>query len=192
MDKEKADKAKQTQKAKTEGAPETDGDVVEADSAIQQKSEEQEANIAEAQPAEDTSAPKDEGLPPAKEWDLRPYPLNRAFVSQPVLSEEMRDLIYQRVVAGGQSVVQVSAQLGVSLERVAAVVRLKQIEKDWQKDVSASLTSLPTVAYNDDFKIFSISLEDTYMVISILNPEHIRNHQDPSDHLHTYLLTWLT
>jgi hypothetical protein len=74
-------------------------------------------------------------LPPEEKLDLRPFPLNSDFVSQSVLSEELREEIYNRVVNGGKSVKIVSAELGVDMNRVGAVVRLKTIEKDWVKKV---------------------------------------------------------
>jgi hypothetical protein len=64
-----------------------------------------------------------------------PFPLNPAFRSHPVLSEELKEEIYQRIVGSGRSVRSVSAELGVSLERVAAVVRLKAVEKQWIEEV---------------------------------------------------------
>lgn len=70
---------------------------------------------------------------------MTPYPLNRVFKSQPVLSDKMREEIYQRVQIQGHSVRQVSAELAVSLERVAAVVRLKAVEKEWIDNVSVAL-----------------------------------------------------
>ncbi|KAI9772666.1 MAG: hypothetical protein M1840_000260 [Geoglossum simile] len=69
-------------------------------------------------------------LPPEDKADLIPFPMNTNFVSQPVLSEELREHIYQRVLQVG-SVKIVSAELGVDMNRVGAVVRLKTIEKDW-------------------------------------------------------------
>jgi hypothetical protein len=62
---------------------------------------------------------------------VTPYPHNRVFKSQPVLSDAFRDEIYRRVVVQGDTVRQVSAQLNVSIERVAAVARLKAVEKKW-------------------------------------------------------------
>jgi hypothetical protein len=64
-----------------------------------------------------------------------PFPLNPAFRSHPVLSEELKEEIYNRIVGSGRSVRSVSAELGVSLERVAAVVRLKAVEKQWIEEV---------------------------------------------------------
>ena len=65
-----------------------------------------------------------------------PFPLNAYFRAQPVLSEEFREKVYERVVLEGQSVRAVSAAMGVSMERVGAVVRLVEVEKGWVKEVS--------------------------------------------------------
>ncbi|KAI5796252.1 eukaryotic mitochondrial regulator protein-domain-containing protein [Peziza echinospora] len=60
-----------------------------------------------------------------------PFPLNPVFVATPVVSDELATEVYRRVVEGGKSVRAVSAELNVTLERVAAIVRLKAIEKKW-------------------------------------------------------------
>ncbi|KAH7377715.1 eukaryotic mitochondrial regulator protein-domain-containing protein [Pyrenochaeta sp. MPI-SDFR-AT-0127] len=73
----------------------------------------------------------DDRLPPETAEDLRPFPLNQYFRSQPVLSEELREAIYQRVKKDGATVSLASVEFGVSNERVGAVVRLKQMEKEW-------------------------------------------------------------
>lgn len=73
----------------------------------------------------------DAKLPPETAEDLRPFPLNPYFRSQPVLSEELREAIYQRVKKDGATVSLASVEFGVSNERVGAVVRLKQMEKEW-------------------------------------------------------------
>ena len=78
--------------------------------------------------------------------DLRPFPLNKQFRSQPVLSEELREAIYNEVVARGMSVPTVSVQFGVSNERVAAVVRLKRVEKEWIGQVSFSFSYFDFIA----------------------------------------------
>lgn len=70
-------------------------------------------------------------LPPESTEDLRPFPLNRYFVSERVLSEELREMLYVHVKEKGRTIRQVSADFKVSLERVAAVVRMKQMERDW-------------------------------------------------------------
>ncbi|KAF2004031.1 hypothetical protein P154DRAFT_519619 [Amniculicola lignicola CBS 123094] len=73
----------------------------------------------------------DQQLPPETAEDLRPFPQNRFFRSQPVLSEDLREAIYQRVKRDGATVSLASVEFGVSNERVGAVVRLKQMEKEW-------------------------------------------------------------
>ncbi|KAI5292329.1 hypothetical protein KEM52_006433 [Ascosphaera acerosa] len=62
---------------------------------------------------------------------LRPFPLNPAFVSQPILSEQLRNTIYEKVVVEGKSVRAVSVMYGVDMRRVAAVVRLCELEQRW-------------------------------------------------------------
>lgn len=74
-------------------------------------------------------------LPPETAEDLRPFPLNQYFRSQPVLSEDLREAIYQRVKRDGATVSLASVEFGVSNERVGAVVRLKQMEKEWVAQV---------------------------------------------------------
>ncbi|TID20491.1 eukaryotic mitochondrial regulator protein-domain-containing protein [Venturia nashicola] len=72
--------------------------------------------------------------------ELSPFPLNRAFLSQPVLSEQFRETIYLKAVNDKMSVRTISAESGVTMERVAAVIRMKQMERDWvqqQKPLAA-------------------------------------------------------
>lgn len=82
---------------------------------------------------------------------LRPFPSNPAFISQPVLSEEARELIWNKVMVKWEGVKAVSAELGVDQKRVAAVVRMKEVEKDWEAKVcrstliSAQQLHLPSV-----------------------------------------------
>jgi hypothetical protein len=80
-------------------------------------------------------------LPPETAEDLRPFPLNQYFRSQPVLSEALREAIYQRVKKDGATVSLASVEFGVSNERVGAVVRLKQMEKEWIAQVRTHLSS---------------------------------------------------
>jgi Eukaryotic mitochondrial regulator protein len=67
---------------------------------------------------------------------LRPFDLNPYFVSMPVLSEMLREQIYKYVVDDGHSVKEASEHFLVSNERVGAVVRMKQIERNWVQAVS--------------------------------------------------------
>ncbi|MCJ1247579.1 hypothetical protein MMC30_004794 [Trapelia coarctata] len=63
--------------------------------------------------------------------DLMPFPLNKEFRSQPVLSEALKDEIFRRVTVERKSVKVVSAEMGVEMSRVGAVVRLKSVEQEW-------------------------------------------------------------
>jgi hypothetical protein len=79
-------------------------------------------------------------IPPERESDLRPFPLNKHFVSERVLSEELRETIWERIMKNGKSVQTVSAELGVEMSRVGAVVRLKEVEKEWARKVRTSIS----------------------------------------------------
>ena len=69
--------------------------------------------------------------------DLIPFPLNHNFRSQPVLSEELKDEIWKRVMEEKQNIKVVSAELQVEMRRVGAVVRLKAVEKRWIEEVTS-------------------------------------------------------
>ncbi|KAI4650937.1 hypothetical protein J4E93_003294 [Alternaria ventricosa] len=109
----------------------------------------------------DTKKPKeaddDSKLPPETAEDLRPFPLNQYFRSQPVLSEDLREAIWRRVKKDGATVSLASVEFGVSNERVGAVVRLKQMEKEWIAQgktlalpySKAVLSMLPTTPHID-------------------------------------------
>lgn len=114
------------------------GEVVDPDEeAPEQASEAQIADQSTAEEAEAKPA-RAAKLPPARGEDLRPFPLNKQFQSQSVLSEEFREEIWRRVTKDGKDVKVVSAEMGVEMNRVGAVVRLKTIEKEWAKKVGGS------------------------------------------------------
>ena len=73
----------------------------------------------------------------------QPFPLNPEFRSLPVLGEQAREDIWSRIVEKGESIKAVSAQFGVDQRRVAAVVRMKQVEKRWVAEVCTPF-SLPS------------------------------------------------
>ena len=62
----------------------------------------------------------------------------------------------------------VAATFGVDVRRVAAVIRLKTIEKQWVQEVSYHQSLLDSTCEGPYMMIaiskYSISLEDTYMV----------------------------
>lgn len=90
-------------------------------------------------------------LPPESAADLRPFPLNRHFMSERVLSEELREMVYVHVKERGRTIRQVSADFKVSMERVAAVVRMKQMERDWLAKVRGIFLVLLCLTLYDDF-----------------------------------------
>lgn len=104
-------------------------------------------------------------LPAETAEDLRPFPLNRFFRSQPVLSEELREAIYQRVKRDGATVSLASVEFGVSNERVGAVVRLKQMEKEWIAQVCSCsfLYSLPLLDMMRHYEIRLVFKTPTWL-----------------------------
>lgn len=139
----------------------------EAEEAAVLKQEEEEgideterAARAEGRAAERLRRAAESRVPREKPSDMHPYPLNHNFRSQPVLSEEMREELYRLVVLRKMDLQGVSAAYGVDMRRVAAVVRLKTIEKQWIEDVSYNTSELPTPSrcFYDDFNLKSISL----------------------------------
>jgi hypothetical protein len=127
-----------TKDAEAEKAPEGQEDLDELEAAIR-------AGEAEEKDTKRLSKKEDEDgkLPPETAEDLRPFPLNQFFRSQPVLSEDLREAIYKRVKKDGATVSLASVEFGVSNERVGAVVRLKQMEKEWIAQVCHAHTPFP-------------------------------------------------
>jgi len=65
----------------------------------------------------------------------QPFVLNPAFKAHPVLSSELREEVWKRVVTEKRGVRRVSADFGLELERVAACARLGEIENTWKLQV---------------------------------------------------------
>ena len=89
-------------------------------------------------------------LPRESTRDLVPFPLNRKFISQHVLSDELRELIWTKIMIDAKSVREVSSELGVEMNRVGAVVRLKEIEKEWERQVSLQMPIFYLSYFYDD------------------------------------------
>ncbi len=81
----------------------------------------------------------DRRLPKESGRDLRPFPMNQYYRSEPVLSDRLRWDVWARIMKEGQSVREVSAELGVEMSRVGAVVRLCEVEQEWKRIVSIHL-----------------------------------------------------
>ena len=84
------------------------------------------------------------GMPRETEEDLVPFPHNPQFRSQAVLSEELKEVVWHLVIQKGVSVRKVSATYQIDMRRVAAVVRLKEVEKQWEREVSVGFSSAPS------------------------------------------------
>jgi hypothetical protein len=110
------------------------------------------AEKGEAEPEKDEAGKEDKNkdLPEETPRDRVPFPLNKYFVSQPVLSDELREEIWSRIMKDGKSVREVSAELKVEMSRVGAVVRLKEVEKEWKRIVSLPRNFLPPRRLYDD------------------------------------------
>ena len=96
-------------------------------------------------------------IPLEEPADMIPFPSNSAFRSQTVLSDAIKEEIYNLVAIQKLSVRRVSADLGVDMHRVGAVVRLKTVEKEWQEKVPSSFIISKQMMR---IKKISISLED--------------------------------
>lgn len=98
---------------------------------------------------------KADKLPPETLSDLVPFPLNRRFLSQPVLSDKFQEHIWKQVIQEGKSVREVSAEVSVEMSRVAAVVRLLEVENEWKRIVrilSSFFKNLLQRLYDDILK----------------------------------------
>lgn len=104
-----------------------------------------------------------------------PFPSNKMFRSEPVLSSRARQIIWEAVMLKGMPLKAVSAQYQVDVRRVAAVVRLMEIEKRMEKEVCSFYSPVNRPGrrrvifffffYHDDStKKYSISLEDKTVV----------------------------
>lgn len=97
-----------------------------------------------------------------------PFPNNPLFRSEKVVNDPTRRLIYQRATQEGQALKAIAAEMGLDVRRVAAIVRLKEAQKQWTNSVSFynfCLCFLHQHLHDEiTFYKFSISLEDIKMV----------------------------
>ena len=106
----------------------------------------------------------EEEIPKETRRDLQPFPNNKDFVSQPVLSDVFRDEIWKAIMEQGKLVRDVSAELGVDMARVGAVVRLKEIEKEWKRIVSLPQSACNSPELYDDIIKNRLVFKTYYMV----------------------------
>ena len=140
------------------GSYNNDGELVRA---VTQRRQEDAEEEAKADSEEDEVKREDEEADKRRRQpvrDLRPFPLNPYFISQPILPLEYRESIWQKVMLEGKSVRDVSVEMGVDMRRVGAVVRMMEIEKQWKREVCFDSPLLLNLWLPDDTPNISISL----------------------------------
>lgn len=125
-------------RAITEGDQDEDEDVKTKTSSGEDEDEDSQSN--------EKNVKNPQAIPAEQQADLVPFPMNRQFRSQPVLSEELKDEIWKRIMVEGQSVKVVSASLQVEMRRVGAVIRLKAVENQWVEQVRCRLHAFAILA----------------------------------------------
>lgn len=105
-----------------------------------------ESSLSEDANKEDKDA-DDKTLSGPSRNELRPFPQNPAFISESILSEDLRNEIYRCVIEMGMSVRAVSVLFGVDMRRVGAVIRLVELEKRMVKEVRLGKPSNPYSDY---------------------------------------------
>ncbi|KAH8119987.1 eukaryotic mitochondrial regulator protein-domain-containing protein [Phellopilus nigrolimitatus] len=67
--------------------------------------------------------------------EKHPFPLNPSFRPPPPVSDKTRTLIYERYMSSPRknNIRKLSAEFGISLKRVDAILRLKSMEAGWEK-----------------------------------------------------------
>ncbi|EAS31325.3 uncharacterized protein CIMG_06804 [Coccidioides immitis RS] len=132
----------------------------------------------DAQKPEGSSAEAGDGIVPRESREpLKPFPLNPHFVSQSVLSEELRNEIYEQVKVREKSVRAVSVLFGVDMRRVAAVVRLVELEKKMIKEKKP--TALP----------YARAVLDMVPTTPLVKPPHKPVAHEPINDLPVHRLT---
>ncbi|KAM5347155.1 hypothetical protein ACJ41O_010160 [Fusarium nematophilum] len=115
----------------------------------------------------------------------QPFPLNPLFRSQTVLDDTTRELIYDKVTRRGESLKAVSAEMHVDVRRVAAVVRLKEVEKQWVADgkqlatpyAKAVMKMLPKTSFREgeenephepinDIHVHNLTMQQLFLPVS--------------------------
>ena len=133
-----------------------------------------------------------ENVPSETPDDLMPFPQNRQFRSQPVLSEALKDEIWRQVVDLKRSVRAVSMDLNVEMSRVGAVVRLKAVEKQWVEQVRRFLLQFlvtlmilyvmrnPSIGLKDKITGYQIYYNSLIIHAPILSPRKASTSSSPN------------
>ena len=111
------------------------GHLIRATQKERPKNEDSEDLSEDRTPSFEKNIQGEKAIPRETLDDLMPFPMNRQFRSEPVLSEELKDEIYRMWKEEGKSVRRISSDMQVEMRRVGAVIRLKSVEKDWIEQV---------------------------------------------------------
>ncbi|XYA02521.1 hypothetical protein QA089_005100 [Meyerozyma guilliermondii] len=79
---------------------------------------------------------------------LQPFPQNPYCKTALMISNELKDTIYQQVQQGAH-IQEIAHKYGIKLERVEAIVRLQEIERGWKKEnkISQDMEKFASVMY---------------------------------------------
>ena len=145
------------------------GHLIRATPKERPKNEDSETLSEDRTPSFEKNIQGEKAIPRETLDDLMPFPMNRQFRSEPVLSEDFKDEIYRMWEEEGKSVRRISSDMQVEMRRVGAVIRLKSVEKDWIEQVCLNFHAQKQALQgerhtycNDETKQNSISLEDTH------------------------------
>ncbi|KAL8788144.1 MAG: hypothetical protein Q9195_007452 [Heterodermia aff. obscurata] len=137
------------------------GRLIRATDKKRPKDPESDADMETETPTLEKNIQGEQEIPKETLDDLMPFPMNRQFRSEPVLSEELKDRIFQLWKEEGKSVRRISADMQVEMRRVGAVLRLKSVEEEWKNQgkplatpyARAILSMLPVTRYTPHLPI---------------------------------------
>lgn len=120
------------------------GNLIRATARDRSKDTDEDGSTEDQLPSLEKNIQGQKAIPRETLDDLMPFPMNRQFRSEPVLSDELKDEIYRMWKEEGKAVRRISADMQVEMRRVGAVIRLKSVEKDWIEKVCAISVLLRT------------------------------------------------
>ena len=78
-------------------------------------------------------------------YSSQPYPMNPSFRPPAPLGDEAQDVLYAQMKAGQKTLGEISAEYNVSIARLEAIRKLKQVEESFTKFVRHASIPLPTL-----------------------------------------------
>ena len=82
----------------------------------------------------------------------QPFPMNRSFKPPPPLSDKTREEIYVRFMSNPEkyNIRELSSIYGISLKRIDAILRLKGLERSWEKVSKRMLIVVFLLPFHND------------------------------------------